>query len=163
MMEGWSLRIEIGGEASHADMLRLFEEAAESGLMVTSRYVHAKDYVDNASRRLRPEDLQSVTCCSATLSFSATYFNADEFEQLEDTCREIGLPYVRTVDGDDGSDGFALWWMPGMDGTERCDVNSQEEPIVTVSDVVEAKAAGTLDDLIARSSVPTIPPFVIRT
>lgn len=162
MSYSWHVRIEIGGEATHDETLRIFGKAADKGLLVSANDVHAQTLLDNSEKKLRPQDINDLTCCDATLSFTATHHHDDGFEELEEACREIGLPYLLTVSGDEDGDGFTLWWLPDMDGTERCDINIAGEPVITLSDLEEARKAGTLHDLIARSHPPRIRPFIVR-
>lgn len=158
----WYVTLSIGGEASHADLIRLFEGAAEIGILVASNDVHAQTLLDKADTRLRAQDVPDLLLPDATLAFNAPDFREDSFEDLEELCQVLGLPYVRRVDGDDEADGFAVWWMPGMDGTGTASIDGDYEPTLLVSKVRQAIADGTLETLVAESTIPSLPHFTVK-
>lgn len=159
----WHVTIRIGGETSHATLLDLFQTAAELGILVEQTDEHAATLLDQRVTRLRPEDVIEYLDPHLNLAFVAPAYHDSRLENLEEDCREHGLPYVLEIDGDDEADGEVYWWSPGMEGTGHVMSNLDHEPVLTVKEVAEASAAGTLTDLIAANTVPTPPAFEITS
>jgi hypothetical protein len=153
----------IGGETSHAALIDLFEKAAGIGILVEQLDEHASNLLDARLTRLRPEDVIELLDPHLNLAFLAPCFHEERFDDLEDACREHGLPYVIQIDGDDEAEGQLYWWAPGMDGVSHAMSDLDHDPVLRVKDVAEALAAGTVAELVAANTVPTVPSFEITS
>ena len=91
------------------------------------------------------------------------------FEELEDTCRDLGLPYVRQSDGKYEFSPEIVWWQPGMDGPDAVITDHGGCPMVPMEEISEALdllRAGNAAEALGRleyavTEPPTVPPFAI--
>ena len=90
-----------------------------------------------------------------------------QFEELEDVCREIGLPYIRRSDGKYEFSPEIVFWVPAMEGPDATitdhDGNMQVamDEVRKIRDLLRAEkveeALGQLESAVA--DLPSLPPF----
>ena len=90
-----------------------------------------------------------------------------QFEELEELCRELGLPYRRQSDGKYEFSPEIAFWMPGMDGADGIitdhDGNMQVamQCVRAIRDALRegrtAEALGLAEQVVV--DLPELPPF----
>ena len=79
----------------------------------------------------RLDEKQQLVCCDDEASYG-------EFSELEELCRELGLPYDRWSDHKYEYDSCVSMWRPGMNKPFECDSNSSEVAVIDRNPVLEA-------------------------
>jgi len=63
------------------------------------------------------------------------------FEELEDLCQELGLPYTRQSDGMYDFSPEIVYWQPGMSGADHVLTDHDSNPVVDMDRVREIRDA----------------------
>ncbi len=92
-----------------------------------------------------------------------------QFEELEDVCREVGLPYVRHSDGKYEFSPEIVFWQPGMEGAYAVITDHDHNMQVSMDDVRAIRDALVANDIpnacfLADRAVvdlPELPPFSV--
>lgn len=90
-----------------------------------------------------------------------------QFQELEDTCREIGLPYIRQSDGKYEYSPEFVFWVPGMEGADAIITDHDSNMQVAMDEVHEIRdlvRAGNVTEALRRLEsivvdLPSLPPF----
>lgn len=92
-----------------------------------------------------------------------------QYEELEDLCREIGLPYTRQSDGKYEFSPEIVLWLPGMDEPRHVVTDHDGSMQIAMDDVRElrdllragdlAKALSLAEEVVV--DLPPLPPFRI--
>lgn len=139
-------KIKIGGDLKRVDLSKFCDALEVQGALDKLRLLEDGNVV--------PEDDE------------ATY---GQFEDLEDTCRELGLPYCRCSDGKYGYTPEIVFWQPGMDCQCSVLTDHAHNMQVSMADVRAIRDALVADDIPnafyladrAVVDVPELPPFVL--
>jgi hypothetical protein len=116
MSDRYSARIEIGGELPRQHLpsfCRLFDVSDENALL--------KRVADG---RLILEDARAAW---------------GEFYELETTCRDLDLPYMRRSDGHWDQSPQLVFWQPGMEVPESVTTDSDGGMLVSIDVLSEAR------------------------
>ncbi|MBT3381185.1 MAG: hypothetical protein HN742_11225 [Lentisphaerae bacterium] len=92
-----------------------------------------------------------------------------QFEELEDACREIGLPYTRQSDGKYEFSPEVVFWQPGMTGAYTVITDHDHNMQVSMDDVRAIRDALVGNDIpsacfLADKAIvdlPALPPFQV--
>jgi len=90
-----------------------------------------------------------------------------QFEELETTCRELGLPYIRRSDGKYEFSPEIVFWQPGMLGPHTVITDHDGKMQVSMDDARAIRDALVANDIPSACFVadrivvdlPSLPPF----
>lgn len=107
---------------------------------------------------------------NAPLKLMDDQARSGEFEELEETLRELGIPYQRHSDTKYEYDGELAWWQPGMKKAGVVNATQDGEPTVTLKELKEAmqmdgrsitETLHAVEQLIKEKSPPRLPPLTV--
>lgn len=158
-MSGW---IQIGGKLPRSKARQLCEAISTSRVSL--------DWGDATFEPKSPEELfaarkdDRLWLCDNEASWG-------EFPDLEEACRELGLPYTRCSDGTGVYDAERVDWRPGMESplSRICSNESGEKILIAEESVRNALAALEAGNTPTAKrilqglchSIPPVPPFEI--
>lgn len=156
MSERMSAWIQIGGKVPRS-------KAEELCTAISSARV-SLEWGDATFEPKSPEELLSVRK-DDRLCLCDNEASWGEFTELEETCRELGLPYTRCSDSNGTYDAERVDWRPGMEQphSRTCSTESGEKVLVaeeSVRSALDALEAGNAPGAkrILQSLCPLIPP-----
>lgn len=138
-------RIQIGGELRRQDLPRLCREARIGECDLAEHMEDGHFVRDDGEARY------------------------GQFEELEDLCRELGLPYIRQSDGKYEFSPEIVFWVPGMEGPNAIITDHDGNMQVAMDDarrIRDSLREGSLAEALAlaeRAAVelPVLPQFRI--
>ena len=140
-------RIEIGGDLHQTDLSRFCTAA-----------------------RIEPFDVPELLE-EGRLALENEQASCGQFDELEDLCRELGLPYVRRSDGKYEFSPEIVFWVPGMEGPDAIIADHEGNMQVAMDDVQgirDSLREGNLTEALALAEqtvveLPVLPRFRIIT
>ena len=140
-------RIEIGGDLHQADLSRFCTAA-----------------------RVEPFDIPELFE-EGRLALENEQASYGQFDELEDLCRELGLPYIRRSDGRYEFSPETVFWVPGMEGADAIITDHEGNMQVAMDDVRRIRNSlrdGKLAEALALAEqavvdLPVLPRFRIIT
>ena len=72
----------------------------------------------------------------------------ENVDDMEAWLRDRNMPYLLHIEGRYEWMPEAIWWLPDLESSLRCDTNTDYEAIITIEEAREAAIKQTLDKLI---------------
>lgn len=149
----------IGGEMTRRRFYAVLKEAARLNLRSEATDVHV-------AALLRTDDdlatiLDEERLSDGTVGFVRNEHDEPSIDAMEDVCLEQTVPYVSTAAADEEAGAQIRWWRPGMEGCGTCMGDADGDAVLKVDDVVRARREGTLEDLVAGSTVEKLDPVTL--
>jgi len=137
-------RVEIGGDLRRQDLPRFCRELGATDEHDLPRFTEDGHIV--------------LEDCDASYG---------QFTEVEDTCRELGLPYIRQSDGKYEFSPEIVFWQPGMQGAYAVITDHDHNMQVAMDEVREIRdlvRAGNAAEALCRLEavvvdLPNLPPF----